>query len=378
MRNPIVAGLVALSVLAAPRPAAAWGFEGHKYILDRAIALLPPEIRPFFEKNRVTIVEHAIDPDLWRNVGFDAQEGPRHFVDMDAYGPPPFTALPRDYDEAVKKYGLEFVTKNGLLPWRAQEMHVKLVEAFTQKATYSRDNIKYFAAFLAHYLSDAQVPFHAALNHDGQLTGQWGIHSRFETETFERFRDSLDVKPGPVVAVPNTRDYAFDSLTSSFSYVQAILDADKAAVAGRDVYDDAYFAAFYAKVKPILEQRLADSITAVASVITSRVGAGGEAGGCARCAEGSAQGQASVAFLSFVTGVPGWRRWSMYFSIGCRTSSTSSVMAVMMTARWNSPPPAATPIAALTQIVAAVVKPWIPSSRRMIAPAPRKPMPVTI
>ena len=99
------------------------------------------------------------------------------------------------------------MTKNGLLPWRAQEIHVKLVEAFTQKATYSRDNIKYFSAFLGHYLSDAQVPFHAALNHDGQLTGQWGIHSRFETETFERFRDSLDVKPGPVVAVPSTRDF---------------------------------------------------------------------------------------------------------------------------------------------------------------------------
>ena len=269
MRKAIITGLIALLLLVAPRPAAAWGFEGHKYILDRAIALLPPEIRPFFEKYRVTIVEHAIDPDLWRSVGFDAQEGPRHFLDMDAYGPPPFTALPRDYDEAVKKYGLDIVTRNGLLPWRAQEMHGKLVEAFTQKATYSRDNIKYFAAFVAHYLSDAQVPFHAALNHDGQLTGQWGIHSRFETETFERFRDSLNVKPRPVVAVANTRDFAFDSLTSSFSYVQAILDADKAAVAGRDVYDDAYFAAFYAKTKPILEQRLAASITAVASVITS-------------------------------------------------------------------------------------------------------------
>ena len=269
MRKRFVIFFVGILTLAAPRPAAAWGFEAHKYILDRAIALLPAEIRPFFEKNRVTIVEHAIDPDLWRNVGFDAQEGPRHFVDMDAYGPPPFTALPRDYDEAVKKYGLEFVNKNGLLPWRAQEMHGKLVEAFMQKATYSRDNIKYFSAFLGHYLSDAHVPFHAALNHDGQLTGQWGLHSRFESETFERFRDSLDVRPKPVVPVANTRDFAFDSLTSSFSYVQAILDADKAAIGGKDVYDDAYFAAFYGKVKPILEQRLASSITAVASVITA-------------------------------------------------------------------------------------------------------------
>ena len=117
--------------------------------------------------------------------------------------------------------GREFVNKNGLLPWRTQEIHVKLVEAFTQKATFSRDNIKYFSAFLGHYLSDAQVPFHAALNHDGQLTGQWGIHSRFETETFERYRGRLDVKPKPIVTVKSARDFAFDSLVTSFSHVQA-------------------------------------------------------------------------------------------------------------------------------------------------------------
>ena len=263
----LAAALVAFLVLAVPRPADAWGFEAHKYILDRAISLLPTEIRPFFEKYRASIVEHAIDPDLWRNVGFDALESPRHFVDMDVYGPAPFKQLPRDFDEAVKQYGLEFVNKNGLLPWRAQEIHLKLVEAFTQKATYSRDNIKYFSAFVGHYVSDAQVPFHAALNHDGQLTGQWGIHSRFEAETFERYRDNLDVKPKPIAAVASARDLAFDSLVTSFSHVQAILDADQAAVAGREIYDDAYFAAFYGKVKPILEQRLAESITAVASVI---------------------------------------------------------------------------------------------------------------
>ena len=49
-----VVGLTALLVLADVRPAYAWGFEAHKYILERAISLLPPEIRPFFEKYRVT------------------------------------------------------------------------------------------------------------------------------------------------------------------------------------------------------------------------------------------------------------------------------------------------------------------------------------
>jgi hypothetical protein len=43
-----------------------------------------------------------------------------------------------------------------------------------------------------------------------------------------------------------------------------------------------------------------------------------------------------------------------------------------------SPAPAAMPMAAFTQMVAAVVMPCTLSPLRMIAPAPRNPMPVTI
>jgi hypothetical protein len=260
--------LLLVLVVATPRPADAWGFEGHKYIMAAAIPLLPPEIRPFFIANRTSIVEHAIDPDLWRTVGWE-QEFPRHFVDMDAYGPYPFANLPHVEADAVAKYGREFVDKNGTLPWRAEEIYKKLVEAFTQKAGYSRENIKLFSSVISHYVADAHVPFHASLNHDGQLTGQWGIHARFESELFERYRSILVVEPGPPVPVPNARDFVFASLTESFTFVQPILDADKAAAAGKDVYDDAYFRLFFRKTRPILEQRLADSIRDVVSIITA-------------------------------------------------------------------------------------------------------------
>jgi hypothetical protein len=259
---------IAVAVLLLPRPAAAWGFEAHKFILTQAIKLLPDDIRPYFEKHRDVFVERAIDPDLWRNAGYE-EESPNHFVDMDAYGPHPFKDLPHEYDAAVKKYGQAFVTRNGKLPWRAEALYRKLVEAFTQKASYSRDNIKYFAAWVGHYVGDAHVPFHAALNHDGQLTGQHGLHSRFETELFERYRDKLNVSPGPVVTVKNPREFMFESLTASFTFVQTILDADKRAIAGRDVYDDLYFTMFSSKALPVLEKRLADSIQATASVITA-------------------------------------------------------------------------------------------------------------
>jgi hypothetical protein len=61
----------------------------------------------------------------------------------------------------------------------------------------------------------------------------------------------------------------FDSLTASFTYVQAILDADKRAIAGKDVYDDEYYALFFSTIQPILEKRLTDAIVDTASIITA-------------------------------------------------------------------------------------------------------------
>jgi hypothetical protein len=265
----MISGVLALGVSsAAPAPAAAWGFEPHKYIMARTIQLLPVQIRPFFVKYQTTIVEHVIDPDLWRTAGWEV-EPPRHFLDMDAYGPYPFPNFPRDYDEAVKRYGADFVAKNGQLPWRATEIYGKLVEAFRQQAPYSRDNIKFFSSVLTHYVSDGHVPFHAVVNYDGQLTGQYGIHSRFETELFERYRPTLRVVPKPVVPISNARDFIFETLMASFPLTQAVLDADKAAVEGREVYDDRYFTMFFGKVRPILERRLAEAITGSASMITA-------------------------------------------------------------------------------------------------------------
>ncbi len=151
---------------------------------------------------------------------------------MDAYGPYPFKDLPHDYDEAVKRHGQDFVLKNGTLPWRTEEMYKKLVEAFQQKAGFSRDNIKFFSALVGHYVGDAHVPFHAALNYDGQLTQQWGIHSRFESELFERYRLRLRVIPKPVTPVGNPKEFIFSALTSGFPFVETILDADRKAVVG--------------------------------------------------------------------------------------------------------------------------------------------------
>jgi hypothetical protein len=259
MRRFLLATLTA-AVVCAPVPMGAWGFDVHRMIAERSIALLPAEIRPFFEKH------------LWRNAGFE-EEPPRHFVDMDAYGPHPFEALPRDYDAAVKKYGLAFVTKNGTLPWRTQEMFDRLVKSFAEAGQpdprYGPDNVKFFSSALAHYVADAHVPFHSALNYDGQLTKQWGIHSRFESQLVMRYLPELKLAPRPIVPVPSAREFIFDTLTTSFPSVKKILAVDRQATVGREEYDDEYFAQLYAGTGPIVEEQLSKAITGVASVIAS-------------------------------------------------------------------------------------------------------------
>lgn len=255
-------------VFLTPAPADAWGFEAHKFIMDRAIALLPPQIRPFFEADRATLVERSVDPDLWRTAGWEG-EAQRHFLDMDAYGAYPFPDLPHDFDKAVKEHGREFVQKNGTLPWRTEEFYRKLVEAFQMKQPYSRENVRFFSAIVSHYVGDAHVPFHASTNYDGQLTRQWGIHNRFETELFERYRPRLRVIPKPVAPIGDPREFMFQVLTESFPLVERILAADRYAVRGRELYDDGYYGRFFGRARPILEGRLSDAITAVASMITA-------------------------------------------------------------------------------------------------------------
>ena len=269
----LAAAFVAI-VIALPASASAWGFEAHKFIADRMIALLPAELKPLFEKRRAFIVERAIDPDLWRSVGWEA-EPPNHFLDLDYqdYGPYPFEGLPRDYDTAVQKFGKDVVETQGLLPWRTTEFYGRLQREFAslkQKEIpgYALDNIVLYAAALTHYVSDAHVPLHAVVNYNGQLTNQSGLHSRWEAELFERNRDKVQIAPAPIKPVTNPRDFMFETLLASNRLAPNVLESDLKAVEGREFYDDAYFAAFGKGTLSVMERRLNESIASVAAMIT--------------------------------------------------------------------------------------------------------------
>jgi hypothetical protein len=159
-----------------------------------------------------------------------------------------------------------------LVPWRTHEIAGRLIrgfEALHKNGAYARNDIRFFSAIIGHYVADAHVPLHAVLNYNGQLTGQTGIHYRWESDLFLRYQNKLVLKPGPLRRIQNERDYVFDTLLESSPLAAAVLAADKEAIGNRDVYDDQYFETLFARTRPILEKRLTDSITGVASVIAS-------------------------------------------------------------------------------------------------------------
>jgi hypothetical protein len=219
-----------LLLVATPSGAHAWSFDVHRWLAEKAIPLLPAEIRPFFERHRAFVIEHAIDPDLWRNVGF-LEEPPRHFLDMDAYGPYPFTDLPRDYAAAVQRFGKDMVQKNGLLPWRAAEIHGQLVRAFRQYA-------------------------------DGTSS-----YAGFESELMRRYASRVRIAPKPIAPIREARDAIFESLLSGFLLVEPILAVDRKAAQGREEYDVRYYEQFFSGTQMILQRRLGEAAGAIAAMI---------------------------------------------------------------------------------------------------------------
>jgi len=153
---------------------------------------------------------------------------------------------------------------------RAFEGDEQLQRAFEgqkKNTPYAYENVKFYSAVISHYVGDGHVPFHAVANYDGQLSGQTGIHSRFEADLAGRDLPTLTLTPAPAQPIGDPRDYMFDVLLDSFPSADRILKADALAVQGRDVYDDEYFRILDRETRPILERQLSRAITGVASMI---------------------------------------------------------------------------------------------------------------
>src|SRR5207244_588034 len=122
------------------------------------------------------------------------------------------------------------------------------------------------ATWLGHYVGDVHVPFHAVANYDGQLSGQKGIHARFESVLLERQIKAEELKTQFVAPISDPVAAAFGWARASLRRSVDILKADKEAVAQDAAYGETYYRAFGERTRPTALQCLEESGRDLASI----------------------------------------------------------------------------------------------------------------
>jgi hypothetical protein len=208
-----------VSLLLLQHPAHSWGFYAHQKINYYAVFLLPPEMIGFYKKNIQFITDHAVDPDMRRYAV--AEEGARHYIDIDHYGQYPYDSLPRSWMDAVTKYGEDSLNRYGIAPWWIGIMHKRLTTAFAEK---DHPKILKLSAEIGHYLGDIHVPLHACKNHNGQLTGQLGIHAFWESRLPELLAETeWDMLIGKAVYLSSPSSFTWKRVMESAVAADSVL-----------------------------------------------------------------------------------------------------------------------------------------------------------
>lgn len=254
-----------------------WGFFAHQKINYYAVYLLPPEMMMLYKPYIAFLSEHAVDPDKRRYVV--AEEGFRHYIDIDHYGSYPYDSLPRKWNDAVAKYSADSLQKHGIVPWWLQTMLHRLTTAFKEK---DQARILKYSAEIGHYMADAHVPLHACSNHNGQYSGQKGIHGFWESRLPELLADQeWDFFIGKAMYITNPLDFTWKRVLESGAAADSVLGIEKELSKqfpstqqfafeernGQVVrqYSTAYSRMYNERLNGMVERRMRQSIFAVAS-----------------------------------------------------------------------------------------------------------------
>ncbi len=230
-----------------------------------------------YKPNLEFITEHAIDPDKRRYA--IPEEGPRHYIDIDHYGEYPYKSLPRKWQDAVAKFSEDSLMQHGIVPWHVQIMLQRLTNAFREK-NFSK--IMKNSAEIGHYISDAHVPLHTSSNHNGQLTNQKGIHGFWESRVPELLAErQFDFFIGKATYIKDPGEFIWARVLESAKASDSVLlfereltkaftDDQKYSFEQRNnviirQYSSAFTIAYNNKLDGMIERRMRQSISTVAS-----------------------------------------------------------------------------------------------------------------
>ncbi len=123
---------------------------------------------------------------------------------------------------------------------------------------------------LCHYVADGHQPQHVTLNYNGQLTGQKGVHFRYEITMFDKYelfwRNNLKTN-SPKKITNNKLDFIFDYLFYSNEKLPVIMNADKELLDTNNNYSEQDYSKLFIKTKDTTLDLLQKSIDNLSSLL---------------------------------------------------------------------------------------------------------------
>ncbi len=237
MKNKISKVSLPLILIALALLSLGWGSVGHR-IISGNIVLSWPSALDFLTNWPALLADHASDADIRKNQ--DPNEAPKHYIDIDNYNEFITTGrITQNFDSIVVQHGYTFVIDQGILPWAILTTYDSLKSCFARKGW---NKAMLFAADLGHYVADAHMPLHITVNYNGQLTNQYGIHSRYESQMIGRYSTQIVYAGNPVDTFNNASDYVFNFIYYNYQYVDSVLLADTYAKSfSSGQYNDTYY-----------------------------------------------------------------------------------------------------------------------------------------
>jgi len=189
-----------------------WGGTGHRKINTNASLSFNVEMSSFLTWTSY-LSDHASDADYRKST--DPSEDPKHYLDIDNF--PAFLSTGKINQTSYT------IIDNGILPWAT-------IAAFDSlKSCLKRNDItkaKQFAADLGHYVADGHMPMHLTKNYNGQYTGNYGIHSRYESDMIGIYSSQINYSGESITPIIDVNQYIFDYIYLNYKYKDSVLLAD--------------------------------------------------------------------------------------------------------------------------------------------------------
>ncbi len=264
--------IIIIITLALSSVAWGWGYDVHRRINQKAAEILEGAFGSYTQAYAKELALYAPVADFIKDV--HKNEFHRHFIDADLYGEFPFSELDVSYEQLVENYGEENLKKWGIAPWSIDESARTLTKMFKQERW---DEALYYMGHLGHYVADLHMPLHTCANYNGQMTGNDGVHFRWES----RMVDELIPEFEPVGMIEEINDPIGASLEitrESFKLYPRLLEADEIArkhltsEQAKELntyiklhYEDRYLKILYAETEDVIHDRLGRAAVRVAS-----------------------------------------------------------------------------------------------------------------